>query len=301
MGDVRRIGELDALRGFAVCGIMAVNTWQHTERVGRTAIDQVVETALQGRFYPIFSLLFGISFVLFLRGNGRWTLVLRLLWLLLFGLLQHTFYPGEVLTDYALFGLAVLLPASFLASGPPVLLLGLGVLAWGVTQGGGILLIPGLFLIGMALMDLRPSRRLLLPAFVVSAAASAALTWLWLRTGDWTFNVTGALTGAAAYATGLLLVLRPWLSALLEPLGRTALTNYVTGTFVIFLTAPLLSTDPTRWSVVALVLATLLAQVLFSGWWLSRYRYGPLEWVWRCLTRLRRVPNRRGAELESAP
>jgi uncharacterized protein len=26
------------------------------------------------------------------------------------------------------------------------------------------------------------------------------------------------------------------------------------------------------------------AQVAFSRWWLVRYRYGPLEWVWRGLT-----------------
>jgi uncharacterized protein len=35
------------------------------------------------------------------------------------------------------------------------------------------------------------------------------------------------------------------------------------------------------------VLLTLLIfslQVLFSRWWLSRYRYGPMEWLWRSLT-----------------
>jgi uncharacterized protein len=27
--------------------------------------------------------------------------------------------------------------------------------------------------------------------------------------------------------------------------------------------------------------------------WLARYRFGPLEWVWRCLTYWRRFPLRR--------
>ena len=25
-------------------------------------------------------------------------------------------------------------------------------------------------------------------------------------------------------------------------------------------------------------------QVLFCGWWLNRFRFGPLEWLWRSLT-----------------
>jgi uncharacterized protein len=27
-------------------------------------------------------------------------------------------------------------------------------------------------------------------------------------------------------------------------------------------------------------------------WWLARFRYGPLEWLWRCLTYRRLVPMR---------
>ncbi|MEV4009352.1 DUF418 domain-containing protein [Nonomuraea angiospora] len=287
-----RIRELDALRGFAVGGIMLVNTWQHTAKDPRNGVDWVVEALFQSRFYPIFSLLFGISFMLFLRGNSRWALLSRLFWLFCLGMIQHTFYDGEVLTDYAVYGAAVLLPASFLTGGLPVLLLGLAVVAWGLQVGGGAMLIPGLFLIGMGLWRLSPSRSLLLPSFAVTALAGALLTAAWASQGGWILYSTAALAGAAAYSLGLLLALRPWLSAVLEPLGRMALTNYVTGTVVIVLATPLLNTDPTRWSVVALAALTVAAQVLFSRWWLGRFRYGPLEWIWRCLTWFRVVPNR---------
>ncbi|MGW3343223.1 DUF418 domain-containing protein [Nonomuraea rubra] len=291
-----RIHELDALRGFAVGGIMLVNTWQHVElkKAHPVGLDWFVEALFQSRFYPIFSLLFGISFLLFLQGNSRLALLSRLFWLFCFGVIQHQFYEGEVLTDYAFYGALVLLPASFLPPGLPVLLLGLVGVGWAAhpAVGGGVLLIPGLFLAGMGIWQLRPPRSLLLPGFAVSALASVLLTLAWTSTNDWTVYSAAALAGAAAYVLGLLLILRPWLSALLEPLGRMALTNYVSGTAVIILALPLLESDRSRWSVVGLAAATLIAQGLFSRWWLARFRYGPLEWIWRCLTWFRMVPNR---------
>lgn len=288
LGVVTRIRELDALRGFAVCGIMLVNTWQHRQHSPQpTGIDWTIDTLFQGRFYPIFSMLFGVSFVIIMRGSGRWMLLRRLFWLACFGLIQRLYYDGEVLTDYALYGAAVLLPASFLPA-LAVLPLGIAAVAWATWQGGGSILIPGLFLIGMAIMELKPDRRLLAPAFGLFALASALLTMAWLDNHHWTFYTVAALTGAAAYATGFLLLPR-WLTALFEPLGRMALTNYLTGTFVIFLAASSL----TGVSVVAVTLVTLLAQGLGSAWWLSRFRYGPLEWVWRCLTRMRRLESGR--------
>ncbi|AQZ60396.1 uncharacterized membrane protein [[Actinomadura] parvosata subsp. kistnae] len=296
-GTVRtRIHELDALRGFAVGGIMLVNTWQHVEikKTHPVGLDWLIEGLFQSRFYPIFSLLFGISFLLFLRGNSRWALLSRLFWLFCFGMIQHQFYEGEVLTDYAFYGALVLLPASFLPPGLPVLLLGLVGVGWAVhpAVGGGPLLIPGLFLVGMGLWQLRPPRSLLLPGFAAAALATLLLTAAWTSTHDWTVYSVAALAGAAAYALGLLLILRPKLSAVLEPLGRMALTNYVSGTAIIALALPLLEADRTRWSVVGLTVVTLVAQALFSRWWLSAFRYGPLEWIWRCLTWFRVVPNR---------
>ncbi|WP_188187373.1 DUF418 domain-containing protein [Nonomuraea sp. SYSU D8015] len=287
-----RIRELDALRGFAVGGIMLVNTWQHVENKTDNGLDLTMEALFQSRFYPIFSLLFGISFMLFLRGNSRWALLSRLFWLFCLGLVQHRFYEGEVLTDYAFYGAAVLLPASFMAPGWPQLLLGAAAIAWALMVGGGPLLIPGLFLVGMALWELRPPRTLLLPGFAAAAVVTALLTYSWSTTNEWIVYSTAALAGAAAYALGLLLLLRPWLSAVLEPLGRMALTNYVSGTAVIVLTGPLANADPTRWSVVAVAAVTVGVQVLVSRWWLARFQYGPLEWIWRCLTRFRVVPNR---------
>jgi uncharacterized protein len=34
-------------------------------------------------------------------------------------------------------------------------------------------------------------------------------------------------------------------------------------------------------------------QIPLSAWWLSRFRFGPMEWLWRSLTYGRRQPMRR--------
>jgi uncharacterized protein len=48
-------------------------------------------------------------------------------------------------------------------------------------------------------------------------------------------------------------------------------------------------------------LALFAAQVAFSRWWLSRYRYGPLEWVWRCATNWNVPPLRRDVPVLATP
>ncbi|ACZ89286.1 DUF418 domain-containing protein [Streptosporangium roseum] len=308
----RRLHELDALRGFAVCGIMLVNTWQHTrEQLGapdRNAVDWAIDNLLQSRFYPIFSFLFGLSFVLFLRSaaertdHPRVVLLRRLAVLACFGLVHQLVNPGEVLLPYAIFGVLVLLPASFLPR-PAVPVLGLAVTAWAVHEGGGMKLIPGLFLLGMAVMEYPPPEWLLPPSFAVSAVLAVGLGYLWIRTLDdpglfyrGTYPAAG-LAAAVAYCTGLLLLLRSRprdaLLAVLAPLGRMALTNYLVSTAVILLALPLLTADPTRIAGVLLSAGVLALQVVLSRKWLARFRYGPLEWLWRRLTWMEAAPNRR--------
>ncbi|WP_304516377.1 DUF418 domain-containing protein [Cecembia rubra] len=38
------------------------------------------------------------------------------------------------------------------------------------------------------------------------------------------------------------------------------------------------------WQGILLVLAIFSFQISFSKWWLSKYRFGPMEWLWRTLT-----------------
>ena len=111
----------------------------------------------------------------------------------------------------------------------------------------------------------------------------------------------GILALALAYLSALVLLFHrsaTWHRRLgyLAPVGRMALTNYLTHSvlyFVLFTGVGLgLYGEVGPASCVALAVIIFAAQMTFSGWWLARYRFGPAEWVWRTLTYRQRQPMR---------
>jgi uncharacterized protein len=71
------------------------------------------------------------------------------------------------------------------------------------------------------------------------------------------------------------------------PLGRMAFTNYLAQSLIfgwIFYGYGLgLFGRLGVTSALTIGLAVYIGQVFFSAWWLRRYRYGPVEWLWRTL------------------
>ena len=121
-----RVELLDALRGFALFGILLANIlywsgWIFLQSEQRRALAGSDGVALQylfhhgfvdGKFYTIFSLLFGIGFSLQLRRledrdlDGPRVFRRRLLILLAIGLIHMVLvWDGDILTFYALIGL----------------------------------------------------------------------------------------------------------------------------------------------------------------------------------------------------
>jgi uncharacterized protein len=108
-----------------------------------------------------------------------------------------------------------------------------------------------------------------------------------------------ALTAPAvtlAYAGGLLLATRGGgpLARALAPVGRMAFTNYLTQSLI--MTAlfyggrgPGLFAELNHTQLWIVVVAIWALQLAWSPLWLSRFRYGPFEWLWRSLTEGRRV------------
>jgi uncharacterized membrane protein YeiB len=73
----------------------------------------------------------------------------------------------------------------------------------------------------------------------------------------------------------------------LAPLGRMALTNYLTQSLVsslFFFGYAGGHFGMHRATQVGFVFAVIALQVVFCHWWLSKFRYGPMEWLWRAFT-----------------
>jgi uncharacterized protein len=123
-----RIEILDVLRGLAVCGILVGNMqWfsgygMMPPSVARQSPfgDQIthflVHFFVEGKFYSIFSFLFGFGFALQIaraeeRGDSRASLLKRrLCWLLVIGLLHaYLLWSGDILSIYALVGFLLIL------------------------------------------------------------------------------------------------------------------------------------------------------------------------------------------------
>lgn len=125
----QRLDLVDALRGFAIFGILMVNMpGMFTPGVelimmpnlGNGTADVLAHGFIYffflGKFFVLFSLLFGFGFYMFLHKDGKpvpqvvKTFRKRLFWLLMFGVLHVTFlWEGDILIFYALFGFLLLL------------------------------------------------------------------------------------------------------------------------------------------------------------------------------------------------
>lgn len=84
---------------------------------------------------------------------------------------------------------------------------------------------------------------------------------------------------------------------LLAPVGRMALSNYLLQSLVctlIFYSYGFgLFAQPGTSALVVLVFSLFAVQVVLSHWWLTRFRFGPAEWLWRSFVYLELQPLRR--------
>jgi uncharacterized protein len=83
----------------------------------------------------------------------------------------------------------------------------------------------------------------------------------------------------------------------LAAVGRMAFTNYIMQsiicTIIFYGFGFGLFNQIDRFPQQLIVLAIWIFQLAISPWWLKRYRFGPLEWLWRTLTYWKRQPLRR--------
>jgi len=91
-----------------------------------------------------------------------------------------------------------------------------------------------------------------------------------------------------AATVGLLVLEGRRLVAVFAPVGRMALTNYLMHSIICVVLSYGFGLG-LWWRIgaakaMAIAAAIIAVQIPLSAWWLSRYRFGPVEWIWRRLT-----------------
>lgn len=124
--SLQRITVIDALRGFALLGVILTHMWQHYSIFSFglepftplfPAIDESIQWLMQniimGKFINIFAFLFGLSFFIQMdrahkKGiDFRKRFLWRMFILFVIGMIGCMFYSGEILAIYAAFGVVM--------------------------------------------------------------------------------------------------------------------------------------------------------------------------------------------------
>jgi uncharacterized protein len=126
MNNKERIEIIDVLRGFTLLGIILVHFMEqylagpHPETTsfnikffGDEIVLGFIGIFISGKFYMIFSFLFGLSFFIQLnKSESGLGFFLRFLWrlviLFVIGFIHHLHYRGDILTIYAMLGVGLL-------------------------------------------------------------------------------------------------------------------------------------------------------------------------------------------------
>ncbi|MEX3714398.1 DUF418 domain-containing protein [Cytobacillus horneckiae] len=330
--NLNRIDLLDILRGFALVGLPFVNIlmfWGDRMNLSGTEPDIWIQRGLylfvEGRFYAIFSFLFGVGFWIFLsraeaKNDRPYRLFIRrMIILLVAGLLHQIINPGEALAIYAVFGLFVLIfykaPKQF------NLIVGVVGIIIGSIFGAKILLPLPLIILGIAFGQYRvfetykAHKKMWAIIAVVSLLATAALSiLLWniapnigfhpYREGYELTNIQFEANQSFFYFADLAMIVAPVFSVfyistlvIIEPLikrmllplnhlGRMALTNYIGQSVILYALNVFMPAQMMTSYLMAVIscAAVIIVQAIASSLWLKVFKYGPLEWLWRCGT-----------------
>jgi uncharacterized protein len=151
-------------------------------------------------------------------------------------------------------------------------------------------------------------RKWALICFAIAIPAYAIIAWLLIR-ADFSVPMVFTLVMAATTPVRPLMIIGiacliilltrngGWLVDRIAAAGRAAFTNYL-GTSVVMTTLFYgyglgLYGQLSRIELWLPVIAAWVVMLLWSKPWLDRFRYGPFEWLWRSLARLRLEPMRR--------
>lgn len=315
----QRVEAVDIVRGFALFSVLAMNMpafagptysaspWEISTTWWDRGVEMLLLVAGESAFQSTFSFLFGLGFALQIdralaRGQSRWVFARRTMVLLGFGLVHALLiWDGDILTSYAVAGLILL---SFTRASSRTLK------RWAIGLAATMVVLVSALMATAYLADgaeLVSSASDPLVAEQVDAFQSASFLDLAAgRLAGWVdslaFLAVGTpwllaqfLAGAWFVRSGRLAALveqGPWLRRVLRISVPVAVVAKGTYGLAISRSSPPSSSGwglgfYGRWGPVWGLLFTMVLfglQILWSRWWLDRFRFGPLEWVWRTMT-----------------
>jgi uncharacterized protein len=308
-----RILDLDALRGFALLGILihVGGDPQYSSGLDH-AVRWLSSVFVEMKFSLLFSFLFGYSFHLQLEAAQRVgaafrpRMLRRLGGLFAIGCLQLILLnTGDFLILYAVVGLVLLAMRKVKDRTALGVVIGCYALVFAATVLFGDLPSHELtaqapttlaaLLLGLVagrrrlLADLTGKepvlRRIQLACFPIGLLGGVVYATAGGVTAAWVGVMTAPFL-TAAYGATLLRAMHSErgrdLRRLLAPAGRMALSNYLglsVATLLIFTVGQVSPLET-----VAFGLGIFILQIGLSEWWLARYSYGPAEGVLRALT-----------------
>lgn len=369
---------VDILRGWALLGVVIMNyldfftierDWdKFNPDVFTNILLYVTQLVFSAKAWTMLSLLFGYGFAVLMdnikeKGHNPYGFFAgRMFWLLVLAFINSALFFGDILKDYALLGLVLLLfyrssaKTTFITS--LVLLIAIPALSAYISSlgGSGWLFLPKLFplyksnnlfnvlyfglkgtwvaqmvskpylytvhvvmlccmLWGFSLYKINffnnlPSKlKTIKRAFFTALALSVFFTVFFLIAQRYKiphykyyniyyWSILSAMITIGSAITWLYLAgkLKPFF-ANLALIGKMTLTNYMVQNLIGLLVfsgfgLKIWSTYP-LWFYVLLALVVYTLQVYFSKWWLSKYNYGPIEWIWRQLSYRKKLPLKR--------
>lgn len=330
--NANRIHVIDSLRGFALLGLPFVNVlalWSGFMNLSGTTNDVWIQRFLyifvEGRFFAIFSFLFGVGvWIFYSRAKERQDrpsilFIRRMFILFLIGVLHQWVHPGEALLFYSILGL----PIFFLHKFPKLVNLLVGIIGViiGSILGAKVLLILPLMILGFAFGQYRifeaaeKNQKKWLAVMIVSLiATSIATIILWQKApeiGSMAYMEHRELTDeqieaniafydfakqslklapfySIFYVSLLVLIVNRLKNAqgFLNAFGRMAFTNYIGQTVLLVGIGLWIPKEMILSYVTTMIICLVIVfvQMVFSYYWLKGFKYGPLEWLWRCGT-----------------
>jgi uncharacterized membrane protein YeiB len=322
-----RIEVLDFLRGFALIGILLVNILPLLSvktpalHSSDAAYQQFLYLFVEGRFYTIFSFLFGVGFYIFIsraneKGLNAMVLFLRrMIVLLIFGLFHVRFHSGEALSIYAFCGLILIpfykAPRAFNFVFGLLMLIVLSVFSIKILLPVPLMLLgisAGQYRVFEGILKQTKTIALWTGCMVVIGAIGLYYQYQYVPSIPFAlfasnhFLQIGITIGPVitAFYVGLLIILLrcPFFHIILSPLksyGRMALTNYVSQTALVLLAGYWFNLYDriTYFQSFYVCVSIYVFQLFFSVIWLRFFRFGPLEWVWRMATYMEVLPLKR--------